>query len=136
MDPETRVTVAEVMGPSPAMINGLESVDDAIQIMKAKALRALIVERRHDGDEYGVITVRDVARLVADNRSTKRSSVYQIMTKPALTLSPDMNVKYALRLMTRLDEREALVMARSELLGFVDLVDLVHGYVESSEAAA
>ena len=54
-------------------------------------------ERRNADDEYGILTVRDIAaEVVGANRSVARTSVYEVMTKPALTVAADMNVKYAI----------------------------------------
>jgi len=48
-----------------------------------------------------------------------------VMTKPCLTLSGDMNVKYAIRLLARLGFSRALVTSGDGLLGLVTLRDLV-----------
>ena len=97
--------------------------------MKQHKVSSLVIEGRHDGDEYGLLTVHDIAaKVVAINRSTERTSVYEIMTKPALTLSGNMNVKYAIRLLARLELTRALVVGVDEPLGLVTLRDLVLSY--------
>jgi CBS domain-containing protein len=55
------------------------------------------------------------------------------MTKPALTVSGDMNVKYAIRLLARLGLSRALVVGDDGLLGLVTQRDLVLGHQEAGE---
>jgi CBS domain-containing protein len=55
------------------------------------------------------------------------------MTKPALTVAAEMNVKYAIRLLARFAINRALVTRDGELVGLVTLRDLVVGYAGRSE---
>ena len=127
--------VADVMQTSPNIVSGLESVKSAIETMSRHGVNTLVIERRHDGDEYGLVTVQDIAaKVVAVNRSTQRTSVYEIMTKPALSISADMNVKYAIRLLAELGLGQALVAGSNGLLGLVSLRDLVLSYAGSEES--
>ena len=120
------VRVADVMRRSLHTVNGLASVQHALEQMGRERVSSLVVERRDDDDEYGVITVHEIAaEVVSANRSAKRTSVYQVMTKPALTLPADMNVKYAIRLLSRFGLTRALVTQGRKLEGLVTLRDLV-----------
>jgi CBS domain-containing protein len=128
------VKVADVMRTSLHIINGLASVRDAINEMSRLEVSSLVIERRHSGDEYGLVTVRDIAReVVAKNRSAARTSVYEIMTKPALTLSAEMNVKYAIRQLSQFEISRALVTRDDELVGLVSQRDMVIGYANKVE---
>ncbi len=128
------VKVADMMQTSLHVVDGLASVQEAIEEMKRHSVSSLVIERRHDGDEYGVVTVHDIAdKVVAVNRSATRTSVYEIMTKPALTLGADMNVKYAIRLLARFGLTRALVTGEAGLLGLVTLRDLVLSYSSPEE---
>lgn len=120
------IRVADVTQTSLHMVSGLASVQSAIEEMQRHSVSSLVIERRDDDDEYGVVTVHDIAaKVVAINRSAERTSVYEVMTKPVLTLVGDMNVKYAIRLLARLGLTRALVTSGDELLGLVTLRDLV-----------
>lgn len=120
------VKVGDVMTKSLHKINGLASVADAIEMMRTIQTSSLVIERRHEGDEYAVVTVKDIAaKVIAENRSVERTSVYEIMTKPALTVSADMNIKYAIRLLVRLGARRALVTQGNDVVGFVSQRDMV-----------
>jgi len=130
----TVIRVADVMTAELRKINGLASVREALDRMQASGTNSLVIERRHEGDEYGFVTVYDVAeRVISANRSVERTSVYEIMTKPALTLSAEMNIKYAIRLLARLDVRRALVTRGGDVVGFVSQRDMVMKYLDDGE---
>ncbi|MCP4182942.1 MAG: CBS domain-containing protein [Hyphomicrobiales bacterium] len=120
------VRVADVMQTSLHTVNGLASVQHALEQMGKESVSSLVVDRRDDDDEYGVITVQDIAAdVVSSDLSADRVSIYQIMTKPALTLPADMNIKYAIRLLSKFGLTRALVTRGRKLEGLVTLRDLV-----------
>jgi signal-transduction protein with cAMP-binding, CBS, and nucleotidyltransferase domain len=109
-------------------------VREAVAVMEKHGVSSLIIERRQSGDEYGVVTVHDIAgKVIGMNRSTNRTSVYQIMTKPALTVHSHMNVRYALRMMSQFSVNRALVLRDDELVGLVTMHDMVNGYIARTE---
>ena len=125
------VKVENVMQTSLHMISGLATVMDAIQEMRKHNVSSLVIEPRHEGDEYGVVTVIEIAsHAVSENRSLERTNVYEIMNKPTLTLDPKMNIKYGIRLLAQLGLRRALVASETRLLGFVTMRDMVLGYAD------
>ena len=127
--PETVVKVEGVMQTTLHTIDGLASVRDAIGEMNRLGVSSLVIERRHPGDEHGVVTVRDIAsKVVGASRSAARTSVYEVMAKPALTVTAGMNVKYAIRLLARFGINRALVTRDDQLVGLVTLRDMVVGY--------
>ena len=132
--PDPMVKVADVMQTTLHTVNGLASVQDAIGEMSRLGVSSLLIERRHPGDEHGVVTVRDIAsKVIGASRSLARTSVYEVMTKPALTVAAEMNAKYAIRLLARFAINRALVTTDGELVGLVTLRDLVVGYAGRTE---
>ena len=121
--------VEDVMQKSIHLIDGLASVEAAVGLMREHNVSALVIERRHEGDEYGFISVDEIAsRVIAENKSLARTSVYEVMDKPTLTLNPHMAVKYAIRLLANLGHRRALVVDEEGARGLVTLRDLVLCY--------
>ena len=119
------VKVRLVMTPSPRLIDGLATVRQAIDLMRDGGVSSLVIDRRHDGDEYGLVTVHDIAgKVIANDRAPDRISVYEIMSKPALTVDVDMDVKYAIRILTRFQLTRALVTDHGSLAGIVTLRDM------------
>ena len=79
----------------------------------------------------GLVSVSDIAlEVIAPNLSPERVNVYEIMSKPALTLPPDMLARYAARLLVRFDISRAVAVDRDRNpVGIVSLRDLVMGHV-------
>ncbi len=126
------VTVGDVMTPSPVVIDGLSSIQDALDLMENNGVNALVIDRRYEGDEYGLISVSDIARkIIGENRSLERSSVYEVMEKPVLTVSSTMDIKYAIRLLTKFSLSRALVTELGQMVGFVSLRDMTVRFAQA-----
>lgn len=128
------VTTGGVMTQPPKVIDGLATVQDAIALMRANKISSLVIDRRHEGDEYGLVEVADIAgKVIARDRAAARTNVYEIMSKPALTLDGGMDVKYAIRLLDRFGLSRALVVEAGKLVGLVTLRDMVLRYMEQDQ---
>jgi signal-transduction protein with cAMP-binding, CBS, and nucleotidyltransferase domain len=102
-------------------IDGLASVRDAIQLMKEKSVQALIIRKRDNADANGIVTVKDIIRgVIIPNKTCDEVSVYEIMTKPVLSISAHLNVKYVPRLMFNYNVRVAPVEENGEYIGIID----------------
>ncbi|WP_261833729.1 CBS domain-containing protein [Vibrio ishigakensis] len=118
--------VRTVMSDTYAIVDGLMTVEEAIGIARENQVKALIVDKRHDEDEYGLVLMNDIAKKVlAKNRAPARTNVYEIMSKPALCVSPDMNVKYCARLFERFGVSRAPVVEEGRILGMVSYNNIV-----------
>jgi len=136
MTEKMNVKVRQVMTPFPEPVDGLATVREAIKIMSELKIGSLVIDRRDDGDEYGVVVVSDIAaKVIAQNRSLDRTNVYEVMSKPTLTLSAHMNIKYGIRLLGQFELERALVVDHGELVGLVTLRDMVFRYVEIDRTA-
>jgi signal-transduction protein with cAMP-binding, CBS, and nucleotidyltransferase domain len=134
MTREAITRVGDVMTASPHIIDGLASVRDAIGLMRDKHVSSLIIDKRHDDDEYGMVTVHDIAeKVIGIDRSIDRTSVYEIMSKPVLTVNKQMSVKYAMRLLTQFRLSRALVVEHARMVGIVTLSDMAIRYVDANE---
>ena len=119
-------SVGETMTSPPQIIDGLATVREAMDHMRKENYSALVIDRRHKGDEYGLVAVHDIAdKVIARNLSPDRTNVYEIMSKPVLTVDVDMDVKYAIRLLSRFRLSRALVTREGEMVGMVTLRDMV-----------
>ena len=123
------IRVSDVMGSQVQAIDGLATVAEAMAIMQRLRISSLVVNRRRDDDELGLIVVSDVAReVIARNRAPERVNVYEIMSKPALTVRTGMLARYAVRLLVKFRVSRALVVDDDgSPLGLVTLRDLVLG---------
>lgn len=126
------IRVRDVMTPHVEMIDGLATVAAVIEDMKEKHYGALIVAKRDQSDEYGFVTVQDIAREVIEpNLSPERVHVYEIMQKPVLSVHGDMNIRYAIRLLEQVNQGRALVIDEGKAIGIITMYDMVIHYMEN-----
>ena len=115
-----RIYVRDVMKPDFATISGKETIAEALTKMKRLQTAVLIVEKRNEDDEYGLLLVSDIARKVlAMDKASSRVNVYEIMTKPAVCVDPDMDIRYCSRLMSTFNLMRVLVVKGNTILGTV-----------------
>jgi predicted transcriptional regulator len=120
------VRVADVMEPDYAIVDGVATVAEALAILREKNGHFLVVAKRHKDDEFGMVMVADIAKQVlARNRSPERTNVYEIMSKPVLSVKPEMDIRYCARLFLRFGVSAAPVIAGEEIKGIVAYDQLV-----------
>jgi len=108
------------------------TIAEALIEMKKLQTTLLVVDKRDENDEYGLLLVSDIARKVlAMDRSSSRVNTYEIMTKPAVCVDPDMDIRYCSRLMSTFNLMRVLVVENSSIIGTVNPSALVlEGLVE------
>ena len=108
------------------MVEGVATVAEALAIMRQKGAHFLVVAKRHEDDEFGMVLVSDIAKeVLARNRSPERTNVYEIMSKPVLSVKPDMDIRYCARLFNRFGISTAPVIEGGEIRGIVAYDELV-----------
>ncbi|MGH0036355.1 MAG: CBS domain-containing protein [Myxococcota bacterium] len=126
MTNQSIVRVADVMEQDYAVVEGVATVVEAIEVLQQTGSHFLIVDKRHEDDEYGIVLVSDIAKQVlAPNRSPQRTNVYEIMSKPVLSVPPGMDIRYCARLFDRFGISAAPVIEGGELRGIVAYDQLV-----------
>jgi CBS domain-containing protein len=115
----------DIMTKEVITIRGSATVAQAVSLMKEKGLRALIVERRHDQDAYGIVTETDIVyKVAAFGKNPKNVRVYEIMTKPCIVINPNLGVEYVARLFANTGIRRAPVIT-DKLLGIISVTDIL-----------
>jgi CBS domain-containing protein len=118
--------------------NTLWSVDaedpvlKAIQIMADKHVGALPVIR---GDSLvGIVSERDYARkVILLGRSSAETPVWQIMSSPVVTVTPDDSVHHCMQLVTERRVRHLPVMEKGRLVGMISIGDLVKAVIDEQQ---
>ncbi len=107
-------------------IDGKLDVLSALKVMKQVGATSLIVKRRDEKDEYGLLLFSDVAKkVIAKDRAPERVNVYEIMAKPVLTVRPDMEIRYCARLFDNFGISHAPVVENGKIVGIVSYYLLV-----------
>lgn len=127
MSGDVPTRVADLMSADVHSVDGLATVAEAMAVMRRHTISSLVVDRRDSDDEFGLLVVSDIAaQVIAANRAPERMHVYEVMSKPVLTLPSDMQARYATRLLVRLGLSRAIVVDHDRnLLGMATLRDLV-----------
>jgi signal-transduction protein with cAMP-binding, CBS, and nucleotidyltransferase domain len=123
---EKLVRVRDVMKTEFDVVDGLATVADALHGMKHIDTKALIVRKRNDDDEYGIVELEHIAiEVLAKNRSAQRVNIYEIMDKPLICIDPYMDIRYCARLFERQNLYRAAVVENREVIGIVSYADIV-----------
>jgi predicted transcriptional regulator len=120
------VPVRDVMRTEVTEVDGKIDVLSALKIMKKVRATSLIVKRRDERDEYGMLLFSDVAKhVIAQDRAPERVNVYEIMAKPVLSVRPDMDIRYCARLFQNFGISHAPVVENDKVIGIVSFYLLV-----------
>lgn len=135
-DSKPIIRVREVMKTRFDFVDGMTTVAEALRTMRHVETKALIVTRRDDDDEYGMLLISDIAcQVLARDHAPERVNVYEIMTKPVISVAPDMDIRYCARLFERFDLSRAPVIEDGTVIGIVSFTDMVlRGLCRESEA--
>ncbi len=120
------VKTRDVMNQSFIEVDGLMTVKDALIKMKEARAPLVIVKKRNEDDEYGVVLLADIAKKVlAKDRAADRVNIYEIMTKPIISVPADMDVRYCARLFNQFGLSSAPVIDAGKIIGVVGYHELV-----------
>lgn len=126
MNEHNVVRVRDVMNDRYILIDGLETVGAAFAEVKRTEARCIIVKKRDERDEHGIVLLSDIAiKVIAADRSPERVNIYEIMSKPVISVNPDMDIRYTARLFNQFGIAVAPVMEQGKVIGIVTYTDIV-----------
>ena len=109
-------------------IDGSSTVAKALKKMRENKVSSLIVRQRDRADAWGIITKKDIVTKVIDPGPTRRNlsttKVHEIMSKPLVTVSPGLAIKYCIRLMAKAGVTRAPVFDGKEIIGILSFTDV------------
>jgi predicted transcriptional regulator len=126
MSKKAIVRVRDVMRPDFDMVDGMDTVADVLKNSKHPETKCFIVNVRHDNDEYGIVLLSDIAKhVLAKDKSPDRVNIYEIMSKPVVSVDPDMDIRYCTRLFDNFGLSRAPVVESKKVIGIVGYTDIV-----------
>jgi len=120
------VRVKQIMKTHFDIVDGLDTIETALARMRHVETKCLIVDKRHDDDEYGILLISDIARKVlAKDLPPQRINVYEVMAKPVICIDPMMDIRFCARLFDRFHISRSPVVENGQVIGIISLTDLV-----------
>lgn len=123
--------VSDVMMSNFTKVEGILKVSEALNMMRDMKINAILVEPRDSEDVYGIMTLKDIARkVIGQGRKLHETHVYEIMSKPVLSINADMPIPYAARFLTNFNVSYAMVYDDNKVIGMVSLNGMVNRWVD------
>ena len=120
------IRAKDVMQKEVSSIDGMASAKEAAAMMRDSRVTELLVSKRNDDDAWGIVTVMDIIKYVLlAERDAETLFVYEIMTKPVITVPAQMDIRYAVRLLNRVGIRRAPVEDQGSIVGMITLYSLI-----------
>jgi len=116
----------EVMKKKAVFIDAMATAKEAVELMRKEKVEVLIVNKRNDKDVYGIVIVHDFIKgVIIPDKTSEEVNVFEIMTKPAISVPASMDIRYVASLLMKIGLRVAPVEENGELIGIISLNDLV-----------
>lgn len=120
------IRARDVMQKNVVYIDSMATAREAALKMKSEKVFCMLVNKRHPDDVWGIVVTQDLIKgVIIPGRPSDQVNVYEIMTKPAITVPADMDVKYATRLLYRAGIRRAPVEENGNIIGVISLSSLI-----------
>jgi CBS domain-containing protein len=120
------LTVRDLMTTDVFTIRSSATVAQAMQIMRDHNLRGLIVEKEYAQGAYAMVTERDIVyNVTAHGMDPHTVCIAEIMSKPCVTMDPDLSLKEAAHRFADQNIQRAPVVAGHSLLGIVSITDII-----------
>lgn len=128
MKERKEISVRQVMRKDVTEVDGGINVMEAMLIMKKVGATSLIVSKRNEQDEYGMVLFSDIAKkVIAKDRAPERVNVFEIMAKPVVAVRQEMSIRHCAALFERFGISHAPVLEDDQVIGIVSYYLLVLG---------
>lgn len=118
--------VKDVMTEKIVYIDGMATAKEASELMKKEKVGVLIVKKRDEKDENGIVVIKDfINNVIIPDRTSEEVNVYEMMSKPVFTVPANMDIAYVAKLLIKVGVRVAPVEENGELIGIVSLKSLI-----------
>ncbi|HFQ62179.1 MAG TPA: CBS domain-containing protein [Epsilonproteobacteria bacterium] len=128
--------VKDVMTPKEKLISvaPTATVREVLKLMRTHAVRSIIVEKTQEDGAYGLVTFKNILQsIVAEDGDIDLLNVYDIAAIPAMSVSAQLNVKYAARMMVQSSIKRLLIIDNNELHGILTMSDIIGILMDSVE---
>jgi CBS domain-containing protein len=115
--------IKDVMVKKIITVNPTTKIRDAVELMNKNQIGCLVVTRK--GKPVGIMTERDVLKkIVCRCKNPEQTRVSEIMSKPLIVGSVDMDWLEAVKLMLDRNIKKLPILDDERLVGLVTLTDI------------
>lgn len=130
----SRNLVGDMMVSDVVTISCMATLREAMELMRDRGVKSLVVEKRHESDAWGIVTYTTILRtVVQEEGDVDLINVYDIASKPAVTVPRQLEVRHAVQMMLDLDIKRVIVSSNNELEGILTMHDIVSAILEKVE---
>jgi CBS domain-containing protein len=131
----SRKIVGEMMVKDVVTVSCMATLREAMDLMRERRVKSLVVEKRQDSDAWGILTYTTILRtVIQEEGDVDLINVYDIATKPALTVPKQLEVRHAVKMMLDFDIKRVIVSSNNELEGILTMNDIVSAILEKVDA--
>ena len=126
--------VKEVMTPKEKLIVLAQTatVRVALSKMREHSIRSIIMDKSNLHGAYGLVTFKNILQsIVAEDGDIDLLNIYDIAQAPAISVSAQLDVKYAARMMVNSSIKRLLVIDNNELVGILTMTDIIGVLMDS-----
>jgi CBS domain-containing protein len=117
------------------VVGEVASVQQACKVMSSNNIGSVVIVTNADSSKdripIGIVTERDVIKLIGIDPYRSHLSVSELIDKPLITVPPTTSLRYALRLMVSENIRRLPVVENSKLVGIVTDRDIYREIVRN-----
>jgi len=125
LDKMRQTLVHDLMNKDVKFIKEDVSILDAVWKMQEFGVSSLVVESSNKSDWFGIVTQKDlINKLIDPEPGQQHVLVSDVMTRPAMTIPPSINVLACVRLMKQLNIRRVPISNGTEIIGILSNSDI------------
>jgi len=118
--------VEDMMVADVVTISPMAKLREAMEVMRDRNIKSLVVERRSGSDAWGMLTYTMLLRtIVHEEGDIDLINVYDIAAKPALSVPRQLDIRQAVSMMLQIGVKRLIVTNNNELEGILTMNDII-----------
>jgi len=117
--------VRDVMTKNVKTVSIYENVREAVQKMNKFNIGSVVVVDTERRRPIGIVTERDILRMVELHSEPKLFEIKKIMSTPLVTINPNTDIEDAAKLMTKKRIKRLPVIENDRLVGIITSSDIM-----------
>jgi len=127
--------VKEIMTPANSVvtISAFAKVRELLQIMGKHKCKSVVVEKRNPSDAFGIVTYTNILDAIyKEDGDIDLLNVYDIMTKPVIQISCEIDIDNAATMMVMHNINRLLVTKAEVLEGIISMSDIAEILIQKA----